>query len=299
MGDRTRGQGTKVAHGLRGRSRLIVAASVLVAGAMSGLFAMGTSSAVSAPRHSGNVDVLYAGSFLDLMQNDIGPAFHKATGYTVVGVSNGSTALANEIKGGIEVGDVFISASPSADASLEGTANGNWVKSYLTFGTSQLVLGYNPKSSFVKDLKTKPWYTVVDHAGFRLGRTDPTTDPKGVLAVDALEGVGLAYDLPPLYALASSTSNIYAETSMIGELQAGELDAGFFYAVEAAAAKIKTVPLTSTNLAAQYTVAQLKGAPHSAAAKAFITFLLSKQCRAILKANGVTSLVPPVLSTAG
>ncbi len=166
------------------------------------------------------------------------------------------------------------------------------MSTYKEFGYSPPVLGYNPQSKFAKDLTTKPWYEVVDLPGFLLGRTDPTTDPKGVLAVDALTGVALSYDQPNLAPLASSSSNIFEETSLVGELQAGQLDAGFFYAVEAAAAHLKTVPLVGTQLSGQYTVAILNRAPHGAAAKAFVKFLLGPAGRKILAANGVTPIVP-------
>lgn len=249
-------------------------------------------SSVTRAKASGTVDVLYAGSLLDLMEQQLDPAFHKATGYTVSGYSAGSTALATEIAGGTQVGDVFLSASPAVNASLEGRAKGNWVSSYKEFGYSPLVLGYNPTSKFAKDLKTQPWYEVVDRPGFLLGRTDPTTDPKGVLAVDALKGVALSYDQPGLARLVTSSSDVFEETALVGNLQAGQLDAGFFYAVEAAAANLKTVPLVGTHLSGQYTVALLNRAPHRAAAKAFIKFLLSDPGRTILKANGVTPIVP-------
>lgn len=277
--------------GLR-RAAGLALSTLLASGLVGGLFAGSAFATTAARGHSGSVDVLYAGSFLDLMQQQLAPAFHKATGYTVSGFSDGSSALASEIKGGTEVGDVFISASPTVNATLEGAANGSWVSSYDEFGRSPLVLGYNPDSKFARDLQTKPWYDVVDRSGFLLGRTDPATDPKGVLAVDALTGVGTSYDLPSLAALATSTSNVFAETSLVGELQAGQLDAGFFYAVEAAAAHIKTVPLTSTNLAAQYTVAVLKNAPHEAAAKAFVRFLIGASGQKILRANGITPISP-------
>lgn len=246
----------------------------------------------SSAKHSGAVDVLYAGSLLDLMQQQIGPAFHKATGYTVTGLSAGSSALATEIKGGTEVGDVFISASSAADSTLIGASNGNWITSFQEFGRSPLVLGYNPSSNFAKALRSQPWYNVVIQPGFLLGRTDPATDPKGVLAVDALTGVALSYNVPSLAPLATSTSNVFAETSLVGELQAGQLDAGFFYRVEARAANLKTVPLVGTGLYAKYTIALLKNAPNSAAANAFISFMLSKAGRTILKANGVAPIVP-------
>ncbi len=254
---------------------------MLVAGAVLPINAATSSAA------TGSVNVLYAGSLLDLMQMKIGPAFTKATGYTVNGFSAGSTALANEIKGGTQVGDVFISASPAVNLALEGSTNGNWVNTYGLFGSSPLVLGYNPASQFAHALQFRPWYTVVDRTGFLLGRTDPATDPKGVLAVDALTGVALSYGVPALAALASNSSNVFPETTLVGRLQAGQLDAGFFYGVEAAAAHLKTVPLTGTGLKAQYTVAILNRAPNTAAARAFIKFLLSKNGRKILSANGI------------
>jgi molybdate/tungstate transport system substrate-binding protein len=266
--------------------------ATLIAAMFVGLTDTARSGAATTTKHSGTVDVLYAGSFLDLMQQQFDPAFHKATGYTISGISAGSSALASEISGGTVVGDVFISASPAVDATLQGAANGSWVTTYKEFAKSPLVLGYNPASRFALALKSEPWYDVVDLPGFLLGRTDPATDPKGVLAVDALSGVALSYNVPALAPLATSTSNIFEETSLVGELQAGQLDAGFFYAVEAKAAHIKTVPLVGTSLAGEYTVAILKNAPHTAAAQAFVKFLLGKSGQKILLANGVTPLSP-------
>ncbi len=236
---------------------------------------------------SGPVDVLYAGSLLDLMQNQIAPAFHRATGYNVVGIANGSTALAAEIKGGTEVADVFVSAAPSVNRELEGAANGNWISSYRVIGRSALVLGYNPSSKFAAALRTTPWYDVVGRAGFLLGRTDPASDPKGVLAVTALREAARRFHRPSLAALATSTSNVFTETSLVGELDAGQLDAGFFYAVEASAAHLKTVALTGTHLAGTYTAAVVNRAPHARAARAFVAFLLGAQGRTILLRHGI------------
>ena len=113
--------------------------------------------AAAAATGSGPVNVLYAGSLTTVMTDIVDPAFHQATGYTVQDFSAGSDALASQIKGGIEKGDVFISASPAVNAELEGTANGNWVSWYATFAISPLVIGYNLYSSFAKAFKTKPW----------------------------------------------------------------------------------------------------------------------------------------------
>ncbi|HEV2426620.1 MAG TPA: substrate-binding domain-containing protein, partial [Acidimicrobiales bacterium] len=73
----------------------------------------------------------------------------------------------------------------------------------------------------------------------------------------------------------------------VGRLQAGQLDAGFFYGVEAAAASLKTVPLVGTKLQAKYTVAQVNRDPDPAGASAFVKFLLSKAGRKLMLANGI------------
>ena len=59
-----------------------------------------TSSTVA--RGSGPVDVLYAGSLVNLMTKQIGPAFNTATGYTFTGFSGDSGSLATEIKGKVQ-----------------------------------------------------------------------------------------------------------------------------------------------------------------------------------------------------
>ena len=258
--------------------------------------AAGTDVAGASTRGSGPVDVLYAGSLEDLMQQVVGPAFTKATGYSVNGFSGGSDALASEIRGKTEVGDVFISASPMVNDTLEGSANGSWVSWYAGFATSPLVLGFNSSSKFAAALKSKPWYEVVGQPGFLLGRTDPMTDPKGVLAVEALDSAARAHHLTELATLGTSSANVFPETSLVGELQAGQLDAGFFYGVEASAAHLKTVPLTGTHLAAHYTITVLNRAPHAAAARAFVAFLLGKSGQAILKRNGLVPSAPPTLN---
>jgi molybdate/tungstate transport system substrate-binding protein len=243
-------------------------------------------------RHTGPVDVLYAGSLLDLMQQRIGPAFAKATGDTLDGFSAGSAALANEIKGRVQRADVFISAAPSVNRTLEGSGNGDWVSWYVTFGRSPLVLGYNPSSAFARALRTKPWYEVVGQPGFLLGRTDPATDPKGVLAVEALDRAARAHHLPMLASLAASSSDVFPETTLVGRLQAGQFDAAFLYRVEAAAAHIPTVSLSGVDLQAAETVTILNRAPHPAAARAFVVFLLGPPGRRLVTEGGITALNP-------
>ena len=248
---------------------------------------------------AGNVSVLSAGSLQDLMQKAIIPGFHSSTGSTEVDFSAGSSVLAADIKGKIKEADVFVSASKTADESLMGAANGNWVSWYATFASSKLVLGYNTRSTFAADLKTRPWYDVVTEKGFRLGLTPPATDPKGVLAVEALETTATAKKLPALKTLATDPKNQFPETTLVAELESGQLDAGFFYLAEANSADLPTVPLTGVDLEAKYTISVLNGAPNPTGAAAFVAYLLGPDGRAAMSRYGFVLASPITVTGTG
>jgi molybdate/tungstate transport system substrate-binding protein len=271
------------------RARLTVAASAVTAMAAATALVPAMAGAKAA---GGTVRVLYAGSLEAVMNNKIGPAFHRATGYTLSGYPAGSKDLANEIKGKVRQGDVFISASPKVDATLTGAKNGNWVSWYAPFASTTLVLGYNPSSSVAHDLQTKPWYQVIGEPGFRLGFTDPTLDPKGVLTVAALDAAAAKYADPTLKQIASDQNDLFPEQDLVGRLQAGQLDAGFFYTVEASAAKIPTVSLGSIKEAATYTITVLNRAPDTVGGEAFVKFLLSAQGERLLNRVGLATVKP-------
>jgi molybdate/tungstate transport system substrate-binding protein len=239
----------------------------------------------------GTVSVLYAGSLVNVMEHDLGPAFTHADGYGFEGVGAGSTELVAQIKGGIRQADVFISASAKANAGLEGASNGDWESWYVTFARTPLVIGYNPSSRFASQLRSKPWYQVITEPGIRVGRTDPKLDPKGKLTVEALEEAARTLQMPSL-AHALSAFDVFPEESLVGRLEAGQLDAGFFYADEAQEQHIRTVPLTPVAKSATYTVTILKRAPDRRGAQAFVSFLLGPRGRAILSRHGLVMLSP-------
>jgi len=255
--------------------------------------------AASATKQSGDVEVLSAGSLDTLMTKAVGPAFHEATGYTLVDTSGGSGTLASDIKNKVYVADVFVSASPTVDATLEGAKNGNWVSWYADFATSPYVLGYYPKSKFAKDLQTMPWYRVITMPGFRLGRTNPAQDPGGVLAVKALEETATAEHLPALKKLATETSDEYSEDAEEAGIQNGQLDASFMYEADANSQSSPFVKLAGVSLAGDYTIAIVKDAPHLAAAEAFVRFLVGPSGHAELKADQFGVVSPPKLSGSG
>ena len=133
------------------------------------------------------VSVLYAGSLVNLMEHGIGPAFSEATGISFQGVAGGSIGIANQIRGQLRRGDIFISANPKVNDNLTGGTNGAWENWYVNFAESPVVIGYNPSSRFAADLTSRPWYEVLQELGIKIGRTDPELDPKGVLTVRLLD----------------------------------------------------------------------------------------------------------------
>ncbi|HTX62085.1 MAG TPA: extracellular solute-binding protein [Acidimicrobiales bacterium] len=266
----------------------MLAAGALVVGA--------PAPAGATPRSTGPVNVLTAGSLETIMKTAVEPGFHAATGYTVDDYSHGSTALAQDIKGGVYKADVFWSASATSDKALIGAKNGSWVSWYITFATTTLVLGYEPKDKFASTIKSEPWWKVITKPGFRVGRTNPVTDPKGRLTVAALKLAARQHDDAALSAIVANQTTIFTETSLVGRLQAGQLDAGFFYAVEASASHFPTVPLTGVTEKAEYTLTVVAKAPHAAAANTFIAWLLSPAAKKLLAAHGLVELSKPVLS---
>jgi molybdate/tungstate transport system substrate-binding protein len=266
----------------------LIAAVVLVGAPAS----TATSSAPATAAGRGTVATLFAGSLVDYMEDNLGPAFQRADGYSFEGFGGGSTELASEIKGGVRQGDAFVSASATADHSLEGAAGGNWVSWYTTFMASPLVLAYNPQSSLGAELrKGVPWYRVLAQPGIRVGQTDPKLDPKGVLTVEAIAAAAHKLHDPAL-ARAASSFEVFPETSLVGRLQAGQLDAGFFYAVEAKTARLATVALTPVYKYADYTATILNRAPDPAGAAALLRYLLNAERTDTLRKNGLNPIKP-------
>jgi molybdate/tungstate transport system substrate-binding protein len=239
------------------------------------------------------VNVLYAGSLVNLMEHGIGPAFDKATGDRFQGYAGGSVGLANQIKGKLRRGDVFISANPKVNDALTGAANGDWVSWYVAFAQSPLVIGYNASSKFAADLKTKPWYRVLSEPGVRIGRTDPKLDPKGALTLTLMQQAETFYKSPGLaqkvLGAPDNPAQVLPEETLVGRLQSGQLDVGFFYSTETADAKIPAIALPpQITPKAVYTVAILRDAPNPAGADRFVAFLLGPDGQTSLQEHGLT-----------
>jgi molybdate/tungstate transport system substrate-binding protein len=271
----------------------VVSAASLVAVTSSALASSsGATPAVSTATAQGKVSAIFAGSLVDIMEKSFGPAFTQTTGYPFEGFGGGSNEDAAAIKGKVRTADVFLSASASADKELEGATNGNWVSWYSTFASSDLVLGYDPKTKFGKELAHgKPWYKVITEPGILVGRTEPKADPKGKLTVEAVDAAAKKLHDSKL-TKALKNFPIFEETAMLARLQAGQLDAGFFYVVEAKEAHVPTVPLTPVYKYADYTLTILNNAENPAGAEALVSFLLSPKRKAVEGDYGLVPLKP-------
>jgi molybdate/tungstate transport system substrate-binding protein len=252
---------------------------------------------IATPAAASPVSVLYAGSLVNLMEHGLFPAFAAASGDTPQGAAAGSNGLANQIKGKLRQGDVFISANPRVNDTLAGEANGDWVRWYVTFAQSPLVIGYNPASRFAAELQTKPWYEVLQMPGIKIGRTDAKLDPKGALTLQLLAKAEAETKLPGLAAKVlgadDNPEQVLPEETLVGRLQSGQLDAGFFYSTETTDLKIPAIALPpAMTLNATYTVTVLRDAPHQQAAISFVRFLLGPDGQAIMHAHGLNTLPP-------
>ena len=253
-----------------------------------------------AARAAGVVQVLYAGSLVNMMEHSVGPAFDKSTGNTFQGFAGGSKGLANEIKGKLRRGDVFLSAAPGVNRALMGQANGDWVSWYVQFAASPLVIGYNPNSRYTKDLRTKPWYPVLEEPGIRIGRTDPKLDPKGALTIAMVRKAEVYYKQPDLLkrvlGAPENPAQVLPEETLVGRLQSGQVDVGFFYSTETAAAKIPAIALPEqVTPAAHYTITILHDAHNPSGAVQFVTFLLGPDGRKLMRQSGLDLLAPKVV----
>ncbi len=245
------------------------------------------------------INVMYAGSLVNLMERAVGPAFDKSGDDRFQGYAGGSNKLANEIKGRLRRADVFISANPRVNDSLTGAANGNWVSWYVTFAQSPLVIGYVASSRVAADLASKPWYEVLQQPGIRIGRTDPKLDPKGKLTLDLLAKAAQVYKLPGLpqkvLGADENLAQVFPEENLVGRLQSGQLDVGFFYSTETADLKLSAVSLPpEVALSAHYTATVLRDAANPAGAGRFVAFLLGAEGHGLMQQHGLDLVAPSI-----
>lgn len=295
------------------------------------------SPAASAPgRPAGTADVAYAGSLENLNEKVVGPAFTKASGYGYSGRGAGAVGLSQEIKAGEITPNVFESIGAKPITALEPKFT-SW---YVRFAASPLVVAYNPASKYASQFEAiasgkKPvsdLFTLMETPGFKLGRTNPDTDPQGAAFAEMIELAQRQYGLPASAvttilggpAASASSAEIFSETALEPRLEAGQLDASSAFLSQAVQLHLHYISLPpAINMgdpaqAASYAKATLTlangtvdtGAPltvdittigstDKAAADAFVAYVLSKTGLAQAKAGGYTLLTPTAFGNTG
>jgi molybdate/tungstate transport system substrate-binding protein len=269
------------------------------------------------------------------MDKYMGPPFIAKTGDEYQNQSAGSIGLAQEIAAGELTPNVLVPIG-SAPMALVEPAFTTWA---VQFAASPLVVAYYPQGPRASELKKisdgklpmTDLYTLMATPGFKLGRTDPATDPQGQGFV---EMVGLAEKYLGISAATASavlggsndSSQIFSETALEPTLQAGELDAASAYLPQAVQLGLPYVTLpdqinfgdpsdasiyeaasmtlstgkvvTGSLLDLEVSVLSTTSNPATPAATAFVEFLLSPAARAILKKEGYALLSPTLLGQA-
>ncbi len=281
------------------------------------------------PTVTGTANVAYASSLQYLNTNVVSPAFTAATGYKYVGTSGAAGTLSSEIAANeLPAVNVFESVGSDNITPLEP----KYTKWYVQYAGNHIVLAYNPNSKYAPEFEAiasgkKPLadlFTLLETPGLKLGRTDPNIDPQGRYFIEMLELAQMYYHLPsgtvtkiigsPLNS--STSSQIYAESSLDSVLEAGELDAASAYYTQAVELHLHYITLPDAiDLgvpadAAQYAKAAITttngtvhhGAPlvlditiigkATPAAIAFVKYTLSPAGIAQYKAGGFTLYTP-------
>ena len=219
---------------------------------------------------------MYAASLVAAMENEVGPAFQRASGIGFAGEAKGSKAIASLIQSGLRNPDVFLSADPALYPGL------------VPFGRADLVVAYEPDSKFASRFDrvrqgAGTLTALLQDPSVRCGRTDPAVDPKGVRTLAALKALGVTN---------VSSSDIFPEEDLIVRVSTGQIDCGFFYTTETRTTGLIALPLPSGigsrhGVAAEYAVLALPSAPHPEAARAFVEFILHGAGRRLLEKAGL------------
>ena len=185
------------------------------------------------------------------MEDNLGPAFTEETGVEFAGEAHGSLGAAQLIRDGLRQPDVFVSADPVVNEDiLMGSENGDLVRWYLTFASSELVLGYSPESPYAPEIESiaagTPWYEVLAEPDLRFGRGDPTIDPKGYRTLFMFDLAAAQTGDASIRDLLGGDLNpdqVLPEVSLLARVGSGQFDAGIFYRHEAVAAGLPFVEL--------------------------------------------------------
>ena len=197
------------------------------------------------------VYVMYAGSLVNIFENEIKLAFQNLTGYNFIGEGKGSVQISNMILDGFRKPDIFVSADTTPIERLinHSLPLANWL---VKFGSAELVIAYNPRSPFAPELLKAsngeiPWYKILQKEGLKFGRTDPELDPKGYYTIIAAKLANIYYNdstiKDKILGEDRNKEQIFPEEILKSILDSGQIDATAAYKHEAIAKGLPYITL--------------------------------------------------------
>jgi molybdate/tungstate transport system substrate-binding protein len=268
---------------------------------------------------SDTITIAHAGSLINVLTRELGPAFTRSTGYTWTNIAGPAVGLANRIRSGAIAPDIYLSADAEVNQVLMGPQNGDKVRWFAVVAGTRMVLAYSPKSRYKPDLDAAAagqahWFEVLLSPDFVFRRSDPRTDPGGYRTVFVFQLAEHFYGRTGLREQILRGDDNEEQMSM-GSLQSlvdGTVDAAMFYVTIARDLGLPfiqlpdAIDLSNPALAAQYRTAHytnplgqtFHGTPavysltiptdaqNPAGAEAFAAFALSSAGRAIFQKHG-------------
>lgn len=248
---------------------VVAVAAVALAGC-AGTASGQPSTSSASPGLSGTVTVYAAASLKKSFDEIAGDFEHDNPGVTVAPINyDGSSTLATQLIGGAKV-DVFASAD---QANMAKVTDAKLATDPQLFASNTLVIAV-PKANPAKIT------TLADlgRSGVKVVLCAPAV-PCGAAAQKLLTAQGVT--VQP----ASEEQNV---TAVLTKVAAGEADAGLVYTTDVKGHSDVTsiVPEGAAAVVNHYPIVALTAAPNSAAAAAFVAYVLGSKGQAVLKANG-------------
>jgi len=251
-----------------------VAAAALILAACSSS-SSSTPSASGSAKLSGTLVVFAATSLTDAF-NKISAQFEKAhPGVSVKINYNGSSSLATQITQGAPA-DVFASASPTNMKVVTDAGDATGTPQVFTSNTGEIMV----ESGKPMHIKT---VSDLDNSKVKVVVCAPAV-PCGALAQDIFKNAGVI--VKPV----SEEQNV---GGVVTKVTLGEADAGIVYVTDVKANENDAtgVPIPANqNDVTEYPIVEVKGAPNSAAAKAFISYVVGPNGQQVLTSFG---FMPP------
>jgi molybdate/tungstate transport system substrate-binding protein len=237
----------------------------------------------------------------------VADSFARHHGATVLMESGGSLEHARKLTELHRIPDVLALADHEVFPQLLMPAH---VESYVQFARNRMVVAYSPRSRFANEISAANWRDVLQRPGVEIGRPDPDRAPAGYRTLLVLRLAEAHYRDPGLAARLLARSpprNMRGNAAeLAGLLDLGELDYIFEYESLARSHRFRYVTLPreidlgDLSLADRYSrvsvrvpgrtprdsvtfagapmlygLAVPRAAPHPAAARRFVDFLLS------------------------